>query len=144
MSHIVGNAEETGWRGFLQPAFETRMKFPFSVLLTAAIWYTRHLDLWPDPTSDHYGDSALRTELGLLPLTFSGIELPYECIDIRTIAEFSQKPRAGLIYSVVKCFDDRSESMRIFKVTDLFCIIQDTASLTAACICENKVIYRYH
>lgn len=59
MIPFVGIAEETGWRGFLQPAFEARMKFPFSVLLTAAIWYLWHLDLWLDPTSNHYGDSLI-------------------------------------------------------------------------------------
>lgn len=59
MIPFVGIAEETGWRGFLQPAFEERMKFPFSVLLTAAIWYVWHLDLWLDPTSNHYGDSLI-------------------------------------------------------------------------------------
>lgn len=59
MIPFVGIAEETGWRGFLQPAFEERMKFPFSVLLTAAIWYIWHLDLWLDPTSGHYGDSLI-------------------------------------------------------------------------------------
>lgn len=59
MIPFVGIAEETGWRGFLQPAFEERMKFPFSVLLTASIWYVWHLDLWLDPTSNHYGDSLI-------------------------------------------------------------------------------------
>ena len=59
MIPFVGIAEEAGWRGFLQPAFEERMKFPFSVLLTAAIWYVWHLDLWLDPTSNHYGDSLI-------------------------------------------------------------------------------------
>jgi len=59
MIPFVGIAEETGWRGFLQPAFEEKIKFPFSVLLTAAIWYVWHLDLWIDPTSNHYGDSLI-------------------------------------------------------------------------------------
>lgn len=59
MIPFVGIAEETGWRGFLQPAFEERLKFPFSVLLTASIWYVWHLDLWLDPTSNHYGDSLI-------------------------------------------------------------------------------------
>lgn len=59
MIPFVGIAEETGWRGFLQPAFEKYMRFPFSVLLTAAIWYVWHLDLWLDVTSNHYGDSMI-------------------------------------------------------------------------------------
>ncbi len=59
MIPFVGIAEETGWRGFLQPAFEEKIKFPFSVLLTASIWYVWHLDLWLDPTSNHYEDSLI-------------------------------------------------------------------------------------
>ena len=59
MIPFVGIAEETGWRGFLQPALEERMRFPFSVLLTASVWYVWHLDLWLDPTSNHYGDSMI-------------------------------------------------------------------------------------
>jgi len=57
MIPFVGIAEETGWRGLLQPALERRLHFPFSVLLVAAIWYIWHLDLWLDPSSNHYGDS---------------------------------------------------------------------------------------
>lgn len=59
MIPFVGLAEEAGWRGFLQPALEKRMKFPFSVLVVAAIWDVWHIDLWFDPTSNHYGDSLI-------------------------------------------------------------------------------------
>ncbi len=59
MIPFVGIAEETGWRGFLQPALEEKFKFPFSVLLTAFIWYIWHFDLWLDKTSNHYGDSLI-------------------------------------------------------------------------------------
>ncbi|MBQ0009951.1 MAG: CPBP family intramembrane metalloprotease, partial [Ruminococcus sp.] len=59
MIPFVGIAEEAGWRGFLQPTLERKMKFPFSVLTVAAIWYVWHLDLWLDPTSNHYGDSMV-------------------------------------------------------------------------------------
>ena len=39
MIPFVGIAEETGWRGLLQPELNKRMPYPFSVLLTAAIWF---------------------------------------------------------------------------------------------------------
>ena len=59
MIPFVGIAEETGWRGLLQPELDKRMPFPFSVLLTGAIWYVWHLPTWLDPTSHHYGDSII-------------------------------------------------------------------------------------
>ena len=57
MIPFVGIAEEAGWRGFLQPELEKRMRFPWSVLLTAAIWAVWHADQWLDVASNHYGDS---------------------------------------------------------------------------------------
>jgi len=59
MIPFVGIAEETGWRGFLQPALENKFRFPVSVLITASIWYVWHLDMWLNPTSNHYGDSLI-------------------------------------------------------------------------------------
>ena len=59
MIPFVGIAEETGWRGLLQPELDKRMKFPFSVLVVAAIWFVWHLPTWLDPTSNHYGDSMI-------------------------------------------------------------------------------------
>ena len=56
---FVGIAEETGWRGLLQPELDKRMPFPFSVLVTAAIWFVWHLPVFFDPTSRHYGDSII-------------------------------------------------------------------------------------
>ena len=59
MIPFVGIAEETGWRGLLQPESDKRMKYPFSVLLTAAIWFVWHFPVFIDPTSNHYGDSVI-------------------------------------------------------------------------------------
>ena len=59
MIPFVGIAEESGWRGFLQPAIEKKIPYPFSVFLVAAVWYSWHLDLWLDTTSNHYGDSLI-------------------------------------------------------------------------------------
>lgn len=59
MIPFVGIAEETGWRGLLQPELDKRMPFPFSVLLTAAIWFVWHFPVFIDPASNHYGDSVI-------------------------------------------------------------------------------------
>ncbi len=59
MIPFVGIAEETGWRGLLQPELDKRMSYPFSVLLTAAIWFVWHFSVFIDPTSNHYGDSII-------------------------------------------------------------------------------------
>ena len=59
MVPFVGIAEETGWRGFLQPALEKRLPFPVATSVTAAIWYVWHLPLWLHPSSNHYGDSLI-------------------------------------------------------------------------------------
>ncbi|MBR4157342.1 MAG: CPBP family intramembrane metalloprotease [Oscillospiraceae bacterium] len=59
MIPFVGIAEETGWRGLLQPELDKRMPYPFSVLLTAAIWFVWHFPVFLDPTSNHSGDSII-------------------------------------------------------------------------------------
>ncbi len=59
MIPFVGIAEETGWRGLLQPELDKRMPYPFSVLLTAGIWLVWHFPVFIDPTSNHYGDSVI-------------------------------------------------------------------------------------
>ncbi|MBR6088793.1 MAG: CPBP family intramembrane metalloprotease [Anaerolineaceae bacterium] len=59
MIPFVGIAEETGWRGLLQPELDKRMPYPFSVLVTAAIWFVWHFPVFIDPTSNHYGDSVI-------------------------------------------------------------------------------------
>ena len=59
MIPFVGIAEETGWRGLLQPELDKRMSYPFSVLLTATIWFVWHFPVFIDPTSNHYGDSVI-------------------------------------------------------------------------------------
>ena len=59
MIPFVGIAEETGWRGLLQPELDKRMPWPFSVLLTGAIWCVWHYSAFIDPTSRHYGDNVI-------------------------------------------------------------------------------------
>lgn len=71
MIPFVGIAEEAGWRGFLQPELEKRMKYPFSVLITAAVWAVWHVDQWLDPTANHYGDSFLGFSVNILIWAFA-------------------------------------------------------------------------
>ena len=71
MIPFVGIAEEAGWRGFLQPALEKKMPFPLSVLTVAAIWDVWHLDLWFDPTSNHYSDSFIGFSINILVWAFA-------------------------------------------------------------------------
>ena len=71
MIPFVGIAEEAGWRGFLQPELEKRLPFPLSVLAAAAIWDVWHIDLWLDPTSNHYGDSFIGFSVNILVWAFA-------------------------------------------------------------------------
>lgn len=59
MIPFVGIAEESGWRGFLQPELEKKFPFPIAASITAVIWYLWHLPIWVMPTSNHYGDSLI-------------------------------------------------------------------------------------
>ena len=71
MIPFVGIAEEAGWRGFLQPELERRMRFPFSVLTVAAVWAVWHADQWLDPGSNHYGDSFIGFCINILVWAFA-------------------------------------------------------------------------
>ena len=71
MLPFVGIAEETGWRGVLQPELDKKMPYPFSVLLTALIWFVWHLPIWFDPTSNHYGDSVIGFGITIFIWSFS-------------------------------------------------------------------------
>jgi len=56
---IGGGIEEVGWRGFLQVELEKKMPFMLATITTALIWYSWHLPLWLQPSSNHYGDSLV-------------------------------------------------------------------------------------
>lgn len=71
MIPFVGIAEETGWRGILQPELDKKLPFPFSVLLTAAIWCVWHYSAWIDPTSRHYNDSFIGFAVTILIWSFA-------------------------------------------------------------------------
>ncbi len=63
-------AEETGWRGFLQPELKRRFPFPVATALTAAIWTVWHLPLWLMPSSNHYGDSLVGFVINIFVWSF--------------------------------------------------------------------------
>ena len=71
MIPFVGIAEETGWRGLLQPAMEEKAGFIVGTIITAAIWGVWHVDLWFDPTSNHYGDSFIGFLLNIVIWSFA-------------------------------------------------------------------------
>lgn len=71
MIPFVGVAEETGWRGLLQPAMEEKAGFIVGTIITAAIWGVWHVDLWFDPTSNHYGDSFIVFLLNIVIWSFA-------------------------------------------------------------------------
>ena len=71
MIPFVGIAEETGWRGILQPELNKKLPFPFSVLLTAFIWGIWHYSAWIDPTSRHYDDSFIGFAITILIWSFA-------------------------------------------------------------------------
>ena len=71
MLPFVGIAEETGWRGILQPELDKKLPFPFSVLITAVIWCVWHFPAWIDPTSSHYNDSFIGFAVTILIWSFA-------------------------------------------------------------------------
>ncbi len=71
MLPFVGIAEETGWRGFLQPSLEKRFPFPVAAALTSAIWAVWHFPTWLMPTSNHYGDSLVGFIIHLFVWSFA-------------------------------------------------------------------------
>lgn len=106
MIPFVGVAEEAGWRGFLQPELEKRMKFPFSVLTTAAVWDVWHLDQWLDPASNHYGDSFLGFSIHLLVWAFALAALYRQTGSVMVCAVYHAFVNAlGAVYDWNALFD---------------------------------------
>jgi len=70
MLPCVGFAEETGWRGFLQPMLEKRFPFPVATAIVATIWCVWHFPIWLQPSSNHYGDSIVGFAMNLFVWAF--------------------------------------------------------------------------
>lgn len=71
MIPFVGIAEETGWRGFLQPELEKKFPFPVATSIVSSIWTVWHFSLWVMPTSNHYGDSLIGFSINLFVWAFA-------------------------------------------------------------------------
>lgn len=69
---IGGGVEEIGWRGFLQPALEKKFPFPIATLMVGALWFSWHLPLWLEPSSNHYGDSLIGFAITIAVWAFAG------------------------------------------------------------------------
>lgn len=67
---LGGGVEEVGWRGFLQPEVEKRFPFPVATIFVAVIWYSWHLTLWLEPTSNHYNDSLIGFAINIFVWSF--------------------------------------------------------------------------
>ena len=70
MLPFVGFAEETGWRGFLQPMLEKRFPFPVATTIVAVIWCVWHFPIWLQPSSNHYGDSMVGFAINIFVWSF--------------------------------------------------------------------------
>ena len=71
MLPFVGMAEETGWRGFLQPELEKKLPFPVAASITAVIWCVWHFPDWLLPTANHYGDSLIGFSITIFVWAFA-------------------------------------------------------------------------
>lgn len=72
---IGGGVEEIGWRGFLQPALEKKLPFPAATLLVGVLWFSWHLPLWLEPSSNHYGDSPIGFAITIVVWAFAGASI---------------------------------------------------------------------
>lgn len=72
---IGGGVEEIGWRGFLQPALERKFPYPIATLMVSALWFSWHLPLWLEPSSNHYGDSLIGFAITIIVWTFIGASI---------------------------------------------------------------------
>ncbi|MDP4152239.1 MAG: type II CAAX endopeptidase family protein [Bacillota bacterium] len=72
---IGGGVEEIGWRGFLQPALEKKFPFPIATFMVSAIWFSWHLPLWIEPSSNHYGDSLAGFAITITVWAFVGASI---------------------------------------------------------------------
>lgn len=69
---IGGGVEEIGWRGFLQPALERKFPFTVATLMVSIVWFSWHLPLWLEPSSNHYGDSLVGFAITIVVWAFIG------------------------------------------------------------------------
>ena len=111
MLPFVGFAEETGWRGFLQPMLEKRFPFPVATTVVAAIWCVWHFPIWIQPTSNHYGDSMVGFAINIFVWAFVAAAIYKATKSVLACAVYhSFINSVGAIYDWNKLFDEYPKS----------------------------------
>lgn len=106
MIPFVGAAEESGWRGFLQPELEKRFPFPVAVSFTAVIWYIWHLPLWLQSTSNHYSDSLIGFAITIFVWAFAAAAIYKASKSVMACSVYHAFVNAiGAIYNWNSLFD---------------------------------------
>ncbi len=103
---IGGGVEEIGWRGFLQPALEQRFPFPIATLIVGVIWFSWHLPLWMQPSSNHYGDSMIGFAITIMTWAFVGAAIYKATQSVITCVMYHTFINAiGVVYQWNELFD---------------------------------------
>lgn len=106
MLPFVGFAEETGWRGFLQPMLEKRFPFPVATTIVAAIWCVWHFPVWLQPTSNHYGDNMVGFAINIFVWAFVAAAIYKATKSVLACAVYHSFINSiGAIYDWNKLFD---------------------------------------
>lgn len=111
MLPFVGFAEETGWRGFLQPALEKRFPFPVATSIVAVIWCVWHFPIWLQPSSNHYGDSMVGFAMNIFVWAFVAAAIYKSTKSVLACAIYHSFINSiGAIYDWNKLFDTYPKS----------------------------------
>ncbi|WP_022761290.1 CPBP family intramembrane glutamic endopeptidase [Butyrivibrio sp. AD3002] len=111
MLPFVGFAEETGWRGFLQPMLEKRFPFPVATTIVAVIWCVWHFPIWLQPTSNHYGDSMIGFAINIFVWAFVAAAIYKSTKSVLACAIYHSFINSiGAIYDWNKLFDSYPNS----------------------------------
>ena len=107
MLPLVGFAEETGWRGFLQPMLEKRFSFTVATTIVAVIWCVWHFPIWLQPTSNHYGDSMVGFAMTIFVWAFVAAAIYKATKSVLACAVYHSFINSiGAIYDWNKLFDE--------------------------------------
>jgi membrane protease YdiL (CAAX protease family) len=106
MLPFVGFAEETGWRGFLQPMMEKRFPFPVATTIVAVIWCVWHFPIWLQPSSNHYGDSIVGFAMNIFVWAFVAAAIYKATKSVLACAVYHSFINSiGAVYDWNKLFD---------------------------------------
>ena len=112
MIPFVGFAEETGWRGFLQPMLEKRFPFPVATTIVAVIWCVWHFPVWLQATSNHYGDNILGFAMNIFVWSFVAAAIYKSTKSVLACAIYHSFINSiGAIYDWNKLFDTYPKSV---------------------------------